>query len=144
MASLRSVVLLVRDLARASRFYTQGLGLAEIARSPTSVALSSAIQEDQTTSVFVTLQQADDGNESILSTGYSPMLNFDVKDLDSVLPELIQHGAHLDGAVQHTPHGKAAALRSPDGHMIGLFESAGTFAANTVQQHDGVSFRHIV
>lgn len=44
--------------------------------------------------------------------------------MDDVVPKLIQLGAALDGAVRYESYGKIAAVRSPDGHMIGLYEKA--------------------
>ena len=35
-------------------------------------------------------------------------------------------GAVLDGPIKYPSHGKVASVRSPDGHMIGLFEPAET------------------
>ncbi len=61
-------------------------------------------------------------SEAQLSHGYGPILSFDVDDLDSVIARCAQMGAHLDGPIQYPAHGKIAALRSPDGHMIGLYE----------------------
>jgi len=63
-------------------------------------------------------------NEAQLCHGYSPILTFDVDDMDSVVAKCAQMGAHLDGPIQYPAHGKIAALRSPDGHMIGLYEPA--------------------
>ena len=56
------------------------------------------------------------------STGYSPLLNFRVNDLDTMLPELIMLGAEMDGPVKHPPQGKVVVVRAPDGHMLSLFE----------------------
>lgn len=44
--------------------------------------------------------------------------------MDETVPKLMQLGAALDGAVRYEPYGKVAAVRSPDGHMVGLFEKA--------------------
>lgn len=44
--------------------------------------------------------------------------------MDDVVPKLVQLGAALDGGIRYEPYGKIAALRSPDGHMIGLYEKA--------------------
>lgn len=63
--------------------------------------------------------------EAQCSSGYSPILTFDVADMDEIIPRLLGFGASLDGAVQYNDYGKTAAVRSPDGHMIGLFEPAG-------------------
>lgn len=61
-------------------------------------------------------------SEALLGVGYSPFLNFDVDDMDSTVARCVQMGAHLDGPIQYPAHGKVAALRAPDGHMIGLYE----------------------
>ncbi len=57
--------------------------------------------------------------------GYSPLLTFDVDDLDDALPRLLGLGAALDGPVRRELYGTTAALRAPCGHMIGLHEPAG-------------------
>lgn len=44
--------------------------------------------------------------------------------MDLTVPKLMQLGAVLDGPIRYEPYGKLAAVRSPDGHMIGLFEKA--------------------
>jgi catechol 2,3-dioxygenase-like lactoylglutathione lyase family enzyme len=63
-------------------------------------------------------------NEAQLSVGYSPLLSFDVDDMDTAISTCAQMGAHLDGPIQYPAHGKVAAMRTPDGHMIGLYEPA--------------------
>lgn len=44
--------------------------------------------------------------------------------MDSTVPRLVSLGAVLDGPIRYEPYGKVAAVRSPDGHMVGLYESA--------------------
>lgn len=61
-------------------------------------------------------------SEAQLSHGYTPFLSFDVEDMDSVVARCAQMGAKLDGPIQYPAHGKVAVLRTPDGHMIGLYE----------------------
>jgi len=61
-------------------------------------------------------------SEAQLSNGYTPFLSFDVDDMDSVVARCAQMGAKLDGPIQYPAHGKVAVLRTPDGHMIGLYE----------------------
>jgi hypothetical protein len=58
-----------------------------------------------------------------VTTGYSPLLSFAVADVTETVARCINLGAVLDGPIRHPPHGtKVAALRAPDGHMIGLVE----------------------
>uniref|UniRef100_M4BI01 Uncharacterized protein n=1 Tax=Hyaloperonospora arabidopsidis (strain Emoy2) TaxID=559515 RepID=M4BI01_HYAAE len=66
---------------------------------------------------------AEAGNsEAACSSGYSPFLNFDISDLSDAVPRLLMLGAIMDGPIKYPAHGKVAALRSPDGVMIGLYE----------------------
>ncbi|KAI9914566.1 hypothetical protein PsorP6_008094 [Peronosclerospora sorghi] len=57
------------------------------------------------------------------NSGYSPFLNFDIPDLsDDAVPRLLMMGAIMDGPIKYPANGKTAALRSPDGVMIGLYQ----------------------
>jgi hypothetical protein len=47
--------------------------------------------------------------EAYCSTGYSPVLAFDVDDLQSTLVRCLEQGATMDGSIQHSPHGKASS-----------------------------------
>lgn len=44
--------------------------------------------------------------EAFVSTGYSPILSFNVLDLDVTVNKLLQLGASLDGPIKYPPHGK--------------------------------------
>ena len=61
-----------------------------------------------------------------MTTGYSPFLSFNVTDLDATVNKLLSLGAQLDGPIRYPAVGRTAALRAPDGHMIGLHEPADT------------------
>ena len=50
------------------------------------------------------------------------MITFEVEDMDKIIVDSMQAGAHLDGPIQYPAHGKVASLRTPDGHMIGVYE----------------------
>lgn len=63
-------------------------------------------------------------SEAQLCTGYSPSLTFEVDSMDVVVTKCVQMGAHLDGGILYPAHGKVASLRTPDGHIIGLYEPA--------------------
>uniref|UniRef100_A0A804R3U1 Lactoylglutathione lyase / glyoxalase I family protein n=1 Tax=Zea mays TaxID=4577 RepID=A0A804R3U1_MAIZE len=55
---------------------------------------------------------------------YSSMLSFTVPDINSAVSKLMALGAELDGPIKYEIHGKVAALRCIDGHMLGLYEPA--------------------
>jgi predicted enzyme related to lactoylglutathione lyase len=134
---LGRLVLMVRGsegLSKAVHFYNAALGLtvsrmtddwAEL-RCATSGTTDHHPADDSNSnnsnsSISITLQAVH--SEPQLSTGYSPLLSFEVDDMDTVVAKCAQMGAHLDGPIQYPAHGKVAALRSPDGHMIGLYQA---------------------
>lgn len=127
LAHLSRVVLMVRSgegLAKALEFYTAGLGLqavrvtdewADLRTTPTN---ANAAQQQQSLSICLRAVTS----EAQVATGYSPLLQFQVEDMDRVIAKCVQLGGNLDGPIQYPAHGKIAALRSPDGHMIGIYE----------------------
>jgi predicted enzyme related to lactoylglutathione lyase len=119
-ARLTRVILMVRSdgasLAKATEFYHSALGL-QVLRVTDDWA---ELQDENRLSI--SLQAVP--TEPQVSTGYSPILSFQVHDMDTTIAKCVQMGGHLDGPIQYPAHGKVAALRSPDGHMIGLYEAA--------------------
>ena len=121
-------------VAAAVNFYQNGLGMnivrhtdewaelqCPVGQPSSSFPETSNAQQPQTNNNFnLTIQACE--SEALLGVGYSPFLNFDVDDMDMTVARCVQMGAHLDGPIQYPAHGKVAALRSPDGHMIGLYE----------------------
>lgn len=131
-ARLTGAMLLVRNVARSVAFFGEGgLGLTilrqsdEVAQlaSPAAAAPPAAPPAAHGPPVL-TVQAVAAGSEAPLSVGFSPMLTFEVADMDETVPRLLMLGAHLDGAIKYAPHGKVASVRSPDGMMIGLYEPA--------------------
>jgi len=113
------VVLLVRGpegLAKAVNFYHQAVGLPVVRVTDEWAELTAG------NSLRLHLQAVQ--TESQLSTGYSPIIHFDIPNMDQAVAACVQNGAHLDGPIQFPAHGKVASMRTPDGHMIGLYEPA--------------------
>ena len=117
MSIISRVLLLTREsvFPQAVKFYTQALGLpvryatdswAEFGSAPVPIVLKTSDDLAQTT------------------TGYSPFLSFDVPDLNASVQAALQLGGALDGPIKYPPHGKAAVLRAPCGHMLSLYEGA--------------------
>lgn len=48
--------------------------------------------------------------EAYCSVGYTPILTFDVPDLQDALTKSLALGAQMDGAVQYFAHGKVRFL----------------------------------
>jgi predicted enzyme related to lactoylglutathione lyase len=116
---LRQAMLLVRDIRLAVDFYgPNGLGLPLRHSSDTWAELGS---EDASCSLALKLST----KEAELTKAFSPILCFDVADVDVLLPSLLLKGAILDGGVRREVYGTFAALKTPDGAMIGLRQAPG-------------------
>ncbi len=136
MARLSRIVLMVRSgdgFAKAVEFYSSGLGLhvvratdewADLRSSPSLSTVegdSADVYGSNLPQISICLQAVT--SEAQVSTGYSPLLQFQVDDMDKMIARCVQLGGHLDGPIQYPAHGKIAVLRTPgDGHMIGIYE----------------------
>nr|CCA15665.1 hypothetical protein PITG_11022 [Albugo laibachii Nc14]CCA16271.1 hypothetical protein PITG_11022 [Albugo laibachii Nc14] len=112
---LRQLLIISRDLTRSTRFFQSGLGL------PLIKATESFAEFDTKSGVPLCIKLAQ--NEAVCSTGYSPFLNFNIDNMDDLIPRLLTMGATMDGPIKYPAHGKIASIRSPDGVMIGLYEA---------------------
>ncbi|XP_074580248.1 uncharacterized protein LOC141836640 [Curcuma longa] len=114
-AVVRWILQLHRDVPRAARFYSEGLDFsvdvctlrwAELHSGPFKLALMHS------------------PSNAAMSKGYTSMLSFTVTDLNNTVTKLMALGAELDGPIKHEIHGKVAALRGLDGHVLSLYEPA--------------------
>ena len=124
---LRHILLLQRDVPLAAAFYERALGLRVTVCTETYAELASESPSDSTASnapigASLALQRAD--AESQLTPGYSPIIHFEVDDIQARVNAALSLGGRLDGKIQYETHGAVAALRAPDGHMIGMYERA--------------------
>ena len=124
---LRHILLLQRDVPLAAAFYERALGLRVTVCTETYAELASESPSDSTASnapigASLALQRAD--AESQLTPGYSPITHFEVDDIQARVNAALSLGGRLDGKIQYETHGAVAAVRAPDGHMIGMYERA--------------------
>ena len=124
---LRHILLLQRDVPLAAAFYERALGLRVTVCTETYAELASESPSDSTASnapigASLALQRAD--AESQLTPGYSPIIRFEVDDIQARVNAALSLGGRLDGKIQYETHGAVAAVRAPDGHMIGMYERA--------------------
>ncbi|CAH9058804.1 unnamed protein product [Cuscuta europaea] len=112
-ASFRWILQLHKDVPKAAKFYSEGLGLtinvctfrwAELESGPLKLALMQSPSND------------------VVEKGYSSLISFTVSDINNTVTKLLTLGAELDGPIKHEIHGKVAAVRCADGHMVGLHE----------------------
>ncbi|KAH0653952.1 hypothetical protein KY289_031630 [Solanum tuberosum] len=61
-------------------------------------------------------------SDIVVQKGYSSLLSFTVDDINNSVTKLLALGAELDGPIKYEIHGKVAALRCVDGHMLGLYQ----------------------
>jgi catechol 2,3-dioxygenase-like lactoylglutathione lyase family enzyme len=135
--------LVVKDPAQSAAFYVDTLGLAVKVQSESMVELAtdgpehsgaggigssnnnngstSGSSNSSSSGPSIVLKQAG-YHASVLATGYSPIMTFDVADLDAAVAAALARGGMLDGPIKRPAFGKFASVRSPDGHMLGLFE----------------------
>ena len=103
MASrLSRVVLLLKDVPRATRFYgPQGLGLPVVVETDTYAELdmlgmgsatSQAGSPSRETAAVAPLVLKAVDNEAACTTGYSPFLAFEVLDMDVAVTSLLSQG----------------------------------------------------
>ena len=132
-AVLRHVLLLQRDVPAAARFYRDGLGLvvnvcterwAELGNAASAPGASPGVSASAASApeTVIALKHVD--SEAPRVAGSSASLSFPGSHLDQSVNDLLRAGASLDGPILYPPRGKVAALRAPDGHMLGLFEPA--------------------
>tara|TARA_B100001769_G_C21698972_1_gene385979 strand:+ start:178 stop:582 length:405 start_codon:yes stop_codon:yes gene_type:complete len=124
---LRHILLLQRDVPLAAAFYERALGLRVTVCTETYAELASESPSDSTASnapigASLALQRAD--AESQLTPGYSPIIHFEVDDIQARVNAALSLGGRLDGKIQYETHGAVAAVRAPDGHTIGMYERA--------------------
>lgn len=117
---MRQLLLMVRNPVTTGEFFSKSFGLIVKHQSDALVELNLPIQGGS--SIALLIREA--SSVAQLSVGYSPVISLEVKDMESAVSTALQLGAILDGPIKYPVHGKFAALRSPDGHIIGLFESA--------------------
>ncbi|KAL7203271.1 hypothetical protein ACSBR2_016544 [Camellia fascicularis] len=114
-ASLRWILQAHRDVPKAAKLYSEGLDFtinvctlrwAELQSGPLKLALFHSPSEHG------------------IQKGYSSILSFTVTDINNTVTKLMALGAELDGPIKYEIHGKVAAMRCVDGHMVGLYEPA--------------------
>jgi predicted enzyme related to lactoylglutathione lyase len=122
---LSRIVLMVRGtegITTAVNFYHKAMGLRVLRVTDDWAELSS--HSTMNNGITLSLQAMNTANEAQLCMGYSPWITFTISNMDETISACVQAGAHLDGPIQYPAHGRVALLRSPDNHMIGLYEPA--------------------
>lgn len=109
-ATFKHIMLMVNDVASAVKFYSEGFGL-DVKKN------SSALAELDANGTTIALHSAEGANG-----GSSPILSFQVDDVQQSVNQLESLGASLEGPIREPSFGKVAAIRTPDGHLVSLLE----------------------
>ncbi|PRQ17520.1 putative glyoxalase/Bleomycin resistance protein/Dihydroxybiphenyl dioxygenase [Rosa chinensis] len=114
-ASFRWILQLHKDVPRAARFYSEGLDF-------TVHVCTLRWAELQSGPLKLGLMQSP--NDHVMQKGHSSLLSFTVTDINQTMTKLMALGGELDGPIKYEIHGKVAAMRCLDGHILGLYEPA--------------------
>lgn len=123
--------LLVNDFAASFHFWHEIVGLATIFRDENNI-----YAELDAGDVHLELLRADYFAASLGSAqsvpvqeGYRGVIVFEVEDLEAAYADLVQRGAPSLAAPHDHPAGfaRVALLTAPDGYVLELFKSRGTF-----------------
>ena len=117
--ALRNLILIAQNPAKTANFLVKTVGLVIKHESAAMIEL-----RDSRDILPIIVKSADGLSPSVLSTGYSPVMTFDVPNMEASITKAIELGAMLDGGIKYPVYGKFASIRSPEGFMIGLFEPA--------------------
>ncbi|KAF3792806.1 hypothetical protein EJ110_NYTH10758 [Nymphaea thermarum] len=138
MASFRWLLQLHKDVPKAARFYSEGLGFtvnvctlrwAELHCGPLKLALMQSSRSlilllPHSRVMCILCLTVFSCSDVMMQKGYSSLLSFTVTDINATVTKLMSLGAELDGPIKYEVHGKVAAVRCIDGHMLGLYEPA--------------------
>ncbi len=119
VAKFKHVMLMVKDIPAAVKFYSEGLGLKVKMSSPGWAELDA----DGTT---IAMHAAPENGQ----TGASPILSFHVEDLYATIAKLEELGAKLEGRVREPSFGKVAAMLTPEGTIVSLLQPAAVEAVS--------------
>jgi|GEM_PF-105704 len=107
----RHIMLMIKDVPAAVKFYQEGLGLTVLKASPYMAELDA-----NGTKIIM------HGAENQAEVGGSPILSFHVDNLQETIAKLESLGASMQGRIREPSFGKVAAMRSPEGHLLSLLQ----------------------
>ncbi len=107
----RHIMLMVKDVPAAIKFYNEGLGLEITKASPNMAELDAD-------GIKIIIHGVEEDPE----TGGSPILSFHVDDVLEAIATLEALGGKLEGRIREPFFGKVAAVRSPEGHLLSLLQ----------------------
>eukprot|EP00949_MAST-11_sp_MAST-11-sp1_P000416 g416.t1 len=112
-ACLRSILLAVEDVPQVTKFFHEGLDVDVIHVTENWARL-------QASELAIELKKEPAPREK--ASMPLSFLNFDVPNIDEKIPQLLQLGGQLDGAIEYTLRGTIASIEISGGHRIGIFE----------------------
>jgi len=121
MAHLSRLIIFCRGnagLLKTTQFFNSSLALPVVRTTDNFAELRCA-----RSGVNLTLQATED--ETQLSSSYSPIMTFEVPEMDETIAAAVTAGGIMDGPVKFKEFGRVAQVRVGEGGvMVGFFERA--------------------
>lgn len=103
---LRNIIVLTKDVSKAVVFYTEAIGLKVIHQTPEQAELDTG-------GTPLVLKECFDVPK--LTSGYTPIITFDIKNMDLCITNAISAGAMLDGPIKYATQGKVGKYNKSRG-----------------------------
>ena len=114
-----AVILLVSDMKKSIKFYSNTLGM-ELKRHP-SKDWAEFSKEGNT---VLALHPIKKSKKRLIKKNNSMLVGFNISDLESVCMDLKKKKVKFYKKLSQEPFGKHAIIQDPDGHLISLAEIA--------------------
>ena len=115
MSRLSKLLVFVRDIGPASSFYSTILGC------PITLSSKTQVEIDIGSEIKLILRQSQ--GEAHCSTGYSPLLLFQVKNINFVKESLSNYKINLESEGETSDGNKMISFKGLDGMMIAVSEN---------------------
>lgn len=115
VTGMKNVVLFVRDIEKARRFYKELLGLPLVQESPMMMEFFPG--GGATLGVATAMHEA-----AFPLVGRHTGITLTVKEIDAFCRRLTEEGVDFAEPLERSPWGKMAVVRDPDGNQLALVE----------------------
>merc|ERR1711976_660906 len=116
---IRNFMILTKNCETSSAFFVDVLGMKI---NHISTEYAELVDKNNVKLVFKQTE-----SEAHTKIGYSPIITFNVESYDMAMEKLEAYDVEFDGEPIDNEMGKLACIRTPEGLMIGIYESKDDF-----------------